>query len=127
MSNLSVLIESAPAVTELFMTTQRSAGETATYPLWFVHDGDRLYALSAASSSEVWDVRTSSQVLVAIGAPDSDQRLIMQADIMDGEEWVGQMIPLLSRKYGSEHSSRMACTAEAAEAGGHVIIKFKPS
>ena len=126
MPTLAELADKTQSAAELFMTTQRPAGRTATFPLWFVHDGERLYALTADSSSEVWDVRASNRVMVAIGAPDSEDRLPMQADVMEGDEWVSQMVPLLEKKYGSGHAERMARTAAAANAGGHVIIKFKP-
>ena len=45
---------------------------------------------------------------------------------MEGDEWVSQMVPLLEKKYGADNAERMARTAAAANAGGHVIIKFKP-
>ena len=127
MPTLAELADRTESAVELFMTTQRPAGQTATYPLWFVHDGERLYALAADSSTEVWDVRASGRVLVAIGTPDSEDRLAMQADVMQGDDWVGQMIPMLEAKYGSDHAERMTHTAAAAKAGGHVIIKFKPA
>ena len=126
MSTLAELADRTQSAAELFMTTQRPAGQTATFPLWFVHDGERLYSLAADSSSEVWDVRASNRVMVAIGAPDSEDRLPMQADVMEGDEWVSQMVPLLEKKYGADNAERMARTAAAANAGGHVIIKFKP-
>ncbi len=126
MPTLAELADRTQSSAELFMTTQRPAGRTATFPLWFVHDGERLYALTADSSSEVWDVRASNRVMVAIGAPDSEDRLPMQADVMEGDEWVSQMVPLLEKKYAADHAERMARTAAAANAGGHVIIKFKP-
>ena len=93
MPTLAELADKTRSAAELYMTTQRPAGRTATFPLWFVHDGERLYALTADSSSEVWDVRASNRVMVAIGAPDSEDRLPMQADVMEGDEWVSQMVP----------------------------------
>ena len=124
MPTLDDLKTKAAAADELFMTTKRTTGQ-ATYPLWFVHDGQRLYILSAESSSEVWDVKRDPKVDVAIGAPGSPDRLAMQADVMPDPAWVPQMVDLLKKKYGAKHADRMARTAESAK-GGHVVIKLKP-
>ncbi len=125
MPTLDQLAEKTKVAEELWMTTSRPKGTSATYPLWFVLDGQRLYILSAESSSEVWDVKREAKVEVAIGAPTSSDRLAMQADIMTEESWVPMMIDLLQKKYGATHGERMQRTTEAAK-GGHVIIKLKP-
>ncbi len=125
MTTLSELANTTKTTQELWLTTQRPGNATATFPLWFVHDGERLYVLSAESSSEVWDVKRSPSVHVAIGAADSTDRLAMTADVMDDPSWVPMMLGMLQEKYGEIDAERMARTAEAAK-GGHVIIKLKP-
>lgn len=126
MATLAELGEKTKVAEELFMTTRRPGGAKATFPLWFVHDGARLYVLAAESSSEVWDVKRDPVVEVAIGSADSKDRLAMQADVMPDPAWVPQMIDLLQKKYGSKQKERMERTAAAAK-GGHVVIKLKPA
>ena len=123
MPTLTDLAEKAKIPEELWMTTQR-AGGTATFPLWFVHDGERLYILSAESSSEVWDVKANSDVAVAIGGIESGDSLEMTGEVMTDPNWVPMMIELLEKKYGTAHVERMKRTVEAAKSG-HVIIKLK--
>ena len=125
MTTLTELADKTKTTHELWLTTQRPSNTTATFPLWFIHDGERLYVLSADSSSEVWDVKRSPDVDVAIGAADSTDRLAMTADIMDDPSWVPMMLGMLQEKYGDVDAERMARTVEAAT-GGHVIIKLKP-
>ena len=125
MTTLSELAEKTNTTRELWLTTRRPGNGAATFPLWFIHDGERLYVLSAESSSEVWDVKSNPSVEVAIGAVDSADRLAMTADIMDDPSWVPMMLGMLEKKYGEGDAERMARTAEAAK-GGHVIIKLKP-
>ena len=124
MPTLTDLAEKAKVAEELWMTTRRASG-TATFPLWFVHDGERLYILSAESSSEVWDVKANPEVTVAIGGVDSGDSLEMTGEIMTEPSWVPMMIDLLEKKYGTSHGERMKLTAGASK-GGHVIIKLKP-
>jgi general stress protein 26 len=125
MTALSELADKMNTTQELWLTTQRPGNGVATFPLWFIHDGERLYVLSAESSSEVWDVKSNPSVEVAIGDVDSTDRLAMTADIMDDPNWVPMMLGMLEKKYGDGDAERMARTAEAAK-GGHVIIKLKP-
>lgn len=125
MPSLDKLASKTKVADELWLTTRRAGGVTATYPLWFVHDGQRLYILSAESSSEVWDVRGNPRVEVTIGAPDSSDRLAMHADVMAEASWVPMMVDLLQKKYGARCQERMARIADVAKTG-HVIIKLKP-
>ena len=124
MPTLDELKDKTAVAEELFLTTRRATGR-ATYPSWFVHDGQRLYMLAAESAAEVWDIRRDPTVDVAIGAPDTPDHLAMQADIMTEASWVPQMIDLLQRKYGTEYAERMQRTADSARSG-HIIIKLKP-
>ncbi len=126
MPTLDQLVDKTQVAEELWMTTRRPDGGSASYPLWFVHDGQRLYILTARSSSEVWDVKRDSRVDVAIGAPDGSDRLAMIADVMEEESWVPMMMDLLRKKYGAAHAERLEQTAQAAQSG-HVIIKLKPA
>ncbi len=125
MPTLDELAAKIKAAEELWLKTSRPDGTTAAFPLWFVHDGQRLYFLTAESSSEVWHVKRSPVVEVAIGAPDGPDRLKMQADVMAEPNWVPMMIDLLQKKYGVTHRERMERTAQAAKSG-HVIVKLKP-
>ncbi|MCI0769732.1 MAG: hypothetical protein J4N83_05605 [Chloroflexi bacterium] len=126
MPTLEQLEEQTKVAEELWMTTRRPDGGSASYPLWFVLDGQRLYILAAESSSEVSDVKQDSRVDVAIGAVDSPDRLAMIADVMEEESWVPMMIDLLQKKYAGAHAERMDRTSQAAQSG-HVIIKLKPA
>ncbi|MBM4406550.1 MAG: hypothetical protein FJ039_10300 [Chloroflexi bacterium] len=125
MPTLAELAAKTKTAEELWLKVRRSSGATATYPLWFVHDGERLYILSAESSSEVWDLKATPEVDVAIGSAESADRLKMRADIMTDPNWVPMMIDLLKKKYETKHHERMAKTAESSK-GGHVIVKLKP-
>ena len=125
MPTLADLAHITKTAEEIWLTTHRPANTTAAYPLWFVHDGERLYILSAESSSEVWDVKRNPAVDVAVGAAAGPDRIAMTADIMTDPAWVPQMLDMLRKKYGAAHPERMARTAAAA-AAGHVIIKLKP-
>ncbi len=125
MPTLSELAEKTKVAQELWMTTRGSTGSPASYPLWFIHDGERLYILSAGSSSEVWDLKEDPNVEVAVGSPDSEDRLSATAEIMTDPSWVPMMIDMLRKKYGEEHGERMGQTIEASSSG-HVIIKLKP-
>ncbi len=125
MTTLAQYASRTKTAEELWMTTHRPDGSTASFPLWFIHDGDRLYILSAESSTEVWDVKRDPNVDVAIGTRDSDARLAATADVMTDPAWVPQMLDMLQKKYGAAHKERMERTAAAAK-GGHVIIKLKP-
>ena len=126
MPTLAELASKTAVADELWLRVKRSNGTLATYPLWFVHDGERLYILTAESSSEIWDVKTHPEVEVAIGSADSHDRLKMRADIMTDPAWVPQMIDMLKKKYEAKHGERMAKTTESAKSG-HVIIKLKPA
>jgi general stress protein 26 len=125
MPTLAELAAKTKTATELWLRVGRPSGATATYPMWFVHDGERLYALSAESSSEVWDLKATPEVEVAIGSAESADRLKMRADIMTDPNWVPMMIDMLKKKYETTQQERMAKTAEAAKSG-HIIIKLKP-
>ena len=122
MPTLTELAGKTKTAQELWMTTRRSSGDEATFPLWFVHDGERLYVLAAESSSEVGAVQDDDEVSVAIGEAGSPDRLEMTAEVMTDHNWVPMMIELLQKKYNGE---RMERTAEAAKSGP-VIIKLKP-
>ena len=62
MATLAELAEKTKVTDELWMTTHRPDGSTASFPLWFIHDGERLYFLSAESSTEVWDLKSNPKV-----------------------------------------------------------------
>ena len=126
MPTLEQLEGTTKVAQELWMTTRRPEGSSASYPLWFVHDGQRLYVLAAESSNEVSDVKQDPRVDVAIGAIDSQDRLAMIADVMEEESWVPMMIDMLGKKYSGAHAERMGRTSQAAQSG-HVIIKLKPA
>ena len=125
MPTLAELAEKTKVAEELWMTTRRSDGSTASFPLWFVHDGDRLYILSAESSSEVWDVKGNPNVEIAIGGKDSGDKLKTTGEIMTDPSWVPMMVEMLQKKYAALHAERMGRVAEVASSG-HVIIKLKP-
>ena len=125
MPTLADLAHKTKTAEEIWLTTHRPGNTTATYPLWFVHDGERLYILSAESSTELWDVRRNPAVDVAVGAAASPDRIAMTADVMTDPAWVPQMLDMLRKKYGATHAERMERTTTAA-ATGHVIIKLKP-
>ncbi len=125
MPSLAELASKTKSAEELWLRVRRPSGAIATYPLWFVHDGERLYVLSAESSSEVWDLKATPEAEVAIGSAESADRLKMRGDIMADPNWVPMMIDMLKKKYEATHQERMAKTAEAAKSG-HIIIKLKP-
>ena len=126
MATLAELGEKTKVTEELWMTTHRPDGSTASFPLWFIHDGERLYMLSAESSTEVWDLKSNPKVEVAIGSKDSQDRLTATAELMTDPSWVPMMMDLIQKKYGEKHTERLERTAEAAK-GGHLIIKLKPA
>ena len=115
MTTLRELADKAKTARELWLTTRRPGSGAATFPLWFIHDGERLYVLSAESSSEVRDVKRDPSVEVAIGTADSADRLAMTADVMDDPSWVPMLLGTLEKKYGGGDAERMARTAEAAK------------
>ena len=125
MPTLAELASKTKVTDELWLTTQHPGGQSATYPMWFVHDGERLYTLNSESASEVWDIKKDPKVEVAIGAPHSRDRLKATGEIMTDPKWVPMMVDMLQKKYGEKHKDRMARVAEAVK-GGHIIIKLKP-
>ena len=125
MPTLAELTHKTKVAEEIWLTVHRPGNITATYPVWFVHDGERLYILSAESASEVWDVKRNPAVDIAVGAAAGPDRIAMTADVMTDPAWVPQMLGMLRNKYGAAHPERRERTAAAA-AGGHVIIKLKP-
>ena len=126
MPTLAELAEKTKVAEELWMTTARAGGATAAFPLWFIHDGERLYILAAESGTEVWDVKANPRVRVAIGSAGSQDALNMTAEVMTDPSWVPMMLDMLRKKYGTQHKERLERTAEAAR-GGHFIIKLKPA
>lgn len=125
MPTLADLAHKTSTAEEIWLTVHRPGNMAATYPLWFVHDGERLYILSAESSSEVWDIKRNPAVDVAVGAAAGPDRIAMTADIMTDPAWVPQMLGMLRKKYSAAHAERMERTTSAA-AAGHIIIKLKP-